>query len=60
MNEDKMHDEMIENGKGSGGIEAGLGEEDGKMMRTAVLKMDCRYVSFALLFCRKFFVADMV
>jgi hypothetical protein len=44
MNEDKMHDEMIENGKGSGGIEAGLGEEDGKMMRRAVLKMDCRYV----------------
>lgn len=50
-----MHDEMIEHGKGGGGIEAGLGEEDGKMMRRAVLKMDCRYVfGFTLLFCWSF------
>lgn len=40
---DKLHDEMLENRKGSGGVEAGFGEVDGKAMRSVVFKMDIRY-----------------
>lgn len=44
MNEAKLHDEMMESRKDSSGmVEAGLGEEDSKMMRRVVLKMDLRY-----------------
>lgn len=44
-NEEKMHDEMLENEtrKGSGTLEAGFAEEDGKAMRSVVFKMDVRY-----------------
>jgi hypothetical protein len=42
--EAKMHnDEMYEHRK-EGGVEAGLGEQDEKLMRKVVLKMDVRYV----------------
>lgn len=45
--ETKMHsDEMIEHRKGSGGLEAGSGEQDSKTMRRVVLKMDFRYGYF--------------
>lgn len=37
-----MHDEMLEDRKGSATLEAGFGEEDGKAMRAVVLKMDVR------------------
>lgn len=41
---EKMHDEMLENRKGSGNLEAGFAEEDGKAMRSVVFKMDMRSV----------------
>lgn len=43
--QEKMHDEMLENEtrKGSGTLEAGFAEEDGKAMRSVVFKMDVRY-----------------
>jgi hypothetical protein len=42
---DKLHDEMFENRKGSETMmgEAGLGEEDSKLTRRVLLKMDSRY-----------------
>ena len=50
-----MHDEMMERGKGGEGVEAGLGEGEAKVVRGAVLKMDCRYVNFIFLDSLPFF-----
>jgi hypothetical protein len=57
--ESKMHDEMMENRKGSGTLETGLGEDDAKVMGKVVLKMDVRYVLFSFFFLhRMIHVAD--
>jgi hypothetical protein len=49
MANDKFHDEMYENRKGSETMmEAGSGVEDAKLTRRVLLKMDSRYVPLSL------------
>lgn len=53
-----MHDEMMENRKGSGTLETGLGEDDAKVMGKVVLKMDVRYVLLSFFLHLMIHVAD--
>lgn len=51
MDSAKLQDEMFEKRSRSEQLEAGLGEEDEKMMRRVVFKMDVRYISTCFYIC---------